>query len=152
MPEWVNQLITSIMPYVVTIVTAIAGYVAIKIKSKFEEKINTETKKEVAEATVKYVQQVYDTLEGKEKFKKALETMLTWLNEKGINITEAEATILIEASVKGFKEGWSNNTLPTCTAGLLQVGEVKETEFTTVATEGSDTMEMNEQQPNADAE
>ena len=146
MPEWVNQIITSVMPYVVTIVTAIAGYVAIKIKSKFEEKINTETKKEVAEATVKYVQQVYDTLGGKEKFQKALETMVTWLNEKGINITEAEATILIEASVKGFKEGWYN--MPTATAGLLQVGET-----TTTSTENeTTTIEMNEQQSDADAE
>ena len=106
--EAANQLVSAIMPYVITIVTAIFGYLAVRIKSKFDEKINTETKKSVIEETVKYVQQVYETLDGKEKLQKALETSIEWLNEKGIKITEAEATILIEASIKGFKEGWTS--------------------------------------------
>ena len=104
--ENVNQIVNAIMPYVITIVTAIAGYVAVVIKNKFEEKVNTQTKKDVVEATVNYVQQVYSALDGKEKLQKALETSIQWLNEKGINITEAEATILIEAAIKGAKEGW----------------------------------------------
>ena len=95
------------MPYVITIVTAIFGYLAVRVKAKFDEKINTETKRAVIEDTVKYVQQVYETLDGKEKLQKALETSIEWLNQKGIKITEAEATILIEAAVKGFKEGWT---------------------------------------------
>lgn len=106
--ENLNQIMSAIMPYVVTIVTAIFGYIAVKVKAKFEEKINTETKKEVVEATVKYVQQVYETLDGPDKLQKALETSIEWLNEKGIKITEAEATILIEAAVKGFKDGWES--------------------------------------------
>ncbi len=110
--EQVNQIITALMPYVVTIVTAIAGYVALKIKNKFEEKINTDTKKEVVEATVKYVQQVYEALDGKEKLQKALETSVEWLEEKGITITEAEATILIEAAIKGFKASWYTPVTP----------------------------------------
>ncbi len=105
--ENVNQLVTAIMPYVITIVTAIFGYLAVRVKAKFDEKINTETKRAVIEDTVKYVQQVYETLDGKEKLQKALETSIEWLNQKGIKITEAEATILIEAAVKGFKEGWT---------------------------------------------
>ena len=76
MPEQVNQVVTAIMPYVVTIVTAIFGYIAVVIKKKLTEKLDTDTKKEVAESTVKYVQQLYETLNGKEKFQKALETMV----------------------------------------------------------------------------
>lgn len=105
--ENLNQIVSAIMPYVVTIVTAIFAYLAVKVKAKFDEKINTETKREVIEATVKYVQQVYETLDGKDKLQKALDTSIQWLNEKGIKITEAEATILIEAAIKGFKEGWT---------------------------------------------
>lgn len=108
--EYVNQIVEAIMPYVVTIVTAIAGYVAVKIKNKYVEKANTDTKKQVVEDTVKYVQQLYETLDGKEKFQKALETATEWLNEKGIGTTEAELTILIESAVKGFKEGWTTAT------------------------------------------
>lgn len=105
--ETVNQIITAIMPYVITIVTALAGYLATRISKKFEEKINTQTKKEVAEATVNYVQQVYETLDGKDKLKKALETSVEWLNQKGIKVTEAEMTILIESAIKGAKQGWN---------------------------------------------
>lgn len=139
MPEQVNQIMTAIMPYVVTIITTLFGYLAVVIKKKITERLDTETKREVAEATVKYVQQLYETMNGKEKFQKALETMVEWLNEKGIKVTEAEATILIESSVKGFKDGWYNNTTNT-TSGFLQVGEVTSTENETI------TVEMNEQQ------
>lgn len=104
--ETLNQIVEAIMPYVVTIVTAIAGYVAVVIKNKITEKLNTQTKKEVAEATVNYIQQVYASLNGEEKLQKALDTVITWLNEKGISTTEAEARILIEAAIKGFKESW----------------------------------------------
>ena len=115
--EQLNQFVEALMPYVITIVTAIAGYVAVVVKNKIAEKINTQTKKEVVEATVKYVQQLYETLDGKEKFQKALETSTEWLNEKGIKITETEASILIEAAVKGFKEGWTTPVLPEATTG-----------------------------------
>lgn len=139
MPEQVNQIVTAIMPYVVTIVTAIFGYLAVVIKKKLTEKLDTDTKREIAESTVKYVQQLYESLDGKEKFKKALDTMIEWLNEKGIKITEAEATILIEASVKGFKDSW--NTLPICTSGFLQVGDAT----TTTTNNETITINMDEQ-------
>ena len=105
--EQLNQIMNAIMPYVVTIVAALFSYLAVRVKAKFDEKINTETKRQVIADTVKYVQQVYETLDGKEKLQKALDTSIEWLNEKGIQITEAEATILIEAAIKGFKEGWT---------------------------------------------
>lgn len=125
--EQLNQIISALMPYVITIVTAIAGYVALKVKNKFEEKINTETKKEVVEATVKYIQQVYEALDGKEKLQKALETSIEWLNEKGISITEAEATILIEAAIKGFKDSWET---PKAIEAPAEEVTVKESEIT----------------------
>ena len=126
--ENVNQIVNAIMPYVITIVTAIAGYVAVVIKNKFEEKVNTQTKKDVVEATVNYVQQVYSALDGKEKLQKALETSIQWLNEKGINITEAEATILIEAAIKGAKEGWlSTEAKQLEVDSMKQLNEVGQT-------------------------
>lgn len=106
-----NQIINAIMPYVVTIVTAIFAYLAVRIKTKLEEKLNTQAKKEVAEATVNYIQQVYSTLDGKEKLQKALETATEWLESKGIKVSEAEMTILIEAAIKGAKEGWATQKI-----------------------------------------
>ena len=124
--EQLNQIINALMPYVITVVTAIAGYVALKIKSKLDEKINTETKREVVEATVLWVQQVYEVLDGKEKLQKALTASIEWLNEKGIKITEAEATMLIEASIKGFKDSWSTPALIEGTVEESTETEVKE--------------------------
>lgn len=124
--EQLNQIINALMPYVITVVTAIAGYVALKIKSKLDEKINTETKREVVEATVLWVQQVYEALDGKEKLQKALTASIEWLNEKGIKITEAEATMLIEASIKGFKDSWSTPALIEGTVEESTETEVKE--------------------------
>lgn len=129
--ENVNQIIDAIMPYIITVVTAIFGYVAWVIKSKLSQKIDTETKKEVIGETVKYVQQVYETLDGKEKLQKALETSIEWLNEKGIKITEAEATILIESAIKGFKSGWTTEkTLPESIEAEVKEPVVKESEVT----------------------
>ena len=99
------------MPYVVTIVTAVFAYLAVRIKTKLEEKLNTQAKKEVAEATVNYIQQVYSALDGKEKLQKALETATEWLESKGIKVSEAEMTILIEAAIKGAKEGWATQKI-----------------------------------------
>lgn len=125
--ENVNQIISAIMPYVITIVTAIFGYVAVAIKNKLSKKIDTDTKKEIIGETVKYVQQVYETLDGKEKLRKALDTSIEWLNEKGIQITEAEATILIESAIKGFKEGWvTEKALTECSETVVKESEITE--------------------------
>lgn len=107
----VNQIIEAIMPYVVMIVTAIAGYVAVTIKNKLAEKLDTQTKKDVAEATVNYIQQVYEALDGKAKMEMALDTATQWLNEKGIKVSETELTILLEAAIRGAKEGWATQKI-----------------------------------------
>ena len=107
--EIVNSLIHTLMPYVITIVGALAGYVAVSIKNKLDEKLNTDTKRTIAKQTVQYVQQVYQTLNGPEKLDKAINTFVELLNEKGIKVTEVETRVLIESAVKSFKDSWENN-------------------------------------------
>nr|DAK38271.1 MAG TPA: holin [Caudoviricetes sp.] len=111
--EIVNSLIHTLMPYVITIVGALAGYVAVSIKNKLDEKLNTDTKRTIAKQTVQYVQQVYQTLNGPEKLDKAINTFTELLNEKGIKVTEVETRVLIESAVKSFKDSWENNTEET---------------------------------------
>ena len=107
--EIVNSLIHTLMPYVITIVGALAGYVAVSIKNKLDEKLNTDTKRTIAKQTVQYVQQVYQTLNGPEKLDKAINTFVELLNEKGIKVTEVETRVLIESAVKSFKDSWETN-------------------------------------------
>lgn len=111
--EIVNSLIHTLMPYVITIVGALAGYVAVSIKNKLDEKLNTDTKRTIAKQTVQYVQQVYQTLNGPEKLDKAINTFTELLNEKGIKVTDVETRVLIESAVKSFKDSWENNTEET---------------------------------------
>ena len=107
MPEGIlEEVIAILLP---AIATLLAGWFAIlgnKIKAAYTQKVNTETKKEVVEATVKYVQQVYKALDGAEKLDKAVERSSIILTEKGIPISEAELTMLIESAVYGLKQGW----------------------------------------------
>ena len=87
-----------------TILTAIASFIGVKVKNIYEKYINDKTKKSVVESTVKYVEQIYSDLKGEEKLKKAQDNILTLLNEKGINITELEMNVLIEATCNSFKK------------------------------------------------
>lgn len=115
MVEVLDQVIAILLP---AIATLLAGWFAIlgnKIKAVYTEKANTQTKKEVVDATVRYVQQVYKALDGAEKLEKAIERSSIILTEKGIPISEAELTMLIESAVYGLKQGWfivDEETLP----------------------------------------
>lgn len=118
--ETLNQIMSALTPYLVTLVTAFAAYVVAIIKKKLTEKLDTQTKKDIAEATVNYVEQVFEDLDGKEKLQKALETSTQWLNEKGIKVTEAEMTMFIEAAIKGAKQGWNEQKLQEASVKALE--------------------------------
>lgn len=94
-----------ILEIIVAILTGVASFIGMKIKKIYEDHINTKTKKDVVDTTVKYVEQVYKDIHGQEKLIKAKEKALEWLNEKGISISDTELEILIEASVNGFNNG-----------------------------------------------
>lgn len=102
-----NELMIELQPIImnaaVVILTAIGSYVGLRVKTFIKEKTDTETKKKVVETTCKYVEQLYFDLEGEAKLKKAKESILEQLNEKGVTITELELDVLIEATVNGFK-------------------------------------------------
>lgn len=104
-----ENILETIQPYIleiiVAILTGVASFIGMKIKKVYEDHINTKTKKDVVDTTVKYVEQVYKDIHGQEKLIKAKEKALEWLNEKGISISDTELEILIEASVNGFNNG-----------------------------------------------
>ena len=66
----------------------------------------TEKKKEIAKEVVKFTEQVYKTLQGKEKLEKAMEAMSQMLAEKGIHITALEMQVLLEAAVAEFNKAF----------------------------------------------
>ena len=97
-----KDIIMNILPIVLgTIGTFILGL----IKAKYAEYINTDTKKEIAMLTVRYVEQVFTALHGKDKLEKAKSTFVDMLNEKGIKVSEDEINMLLEAAVHKMNEG-----------------------------------------------
>lgn len=98
-----------LLPILVTALTTIMSYVGLRLKAAYEKHIDTKEKEAVVKNTVQYIEQVFGALKGSEKLEKAKITALDWLNEKGIEISDAELTILIESSVKALKGGFYGN-------------------------------------------
>lgn len=104
--EVVNQLIQILLPILATFLTGLFTYIGTRLKNAYEQKVNTETAKVVVENAVRFVEQVYKDLHGKEKLEKAVEQVSQVLASKGINLSEAEINMLIESAVYGLNEGW----------------------------------------------
>ena len=84
------------------ILTAVFGVLGYGAKQIYINHINDETKRSIAVATVKFVEQVWKTLHGADKLNKALETAETLLKKKGITFDAEEMKVLIEAAVAEF--------------------------------------------------
>lgn len=84
-----------------------------KMKKITEE---LENKREIVDAVVLFVQQVYTLSDGGEKFAIAYGTIAEWLTDKGLSFTDNELKSLIESSIKLFKrefgEDWNEKINP----------------------------------------
>lgn len=107
--EFINEYGTMIL---YTLITAIAGYIGLWIKSLYTKYINDKTKKDVVETCVKAVEQLYKDLHGEAKYNEVVISVSEMLAAKGITITELEIKMLIEAAVGEFNNvfGKADNT------------------------------------------
>ena len=76
------------------------------IKKAYTKYVDTKTKKEIVDSTVKYIEQIYKgvMISNEDKLSKAKEKALEWLNSKGLKISDTELDILIESAVNGLKK------------------------------------------------
>lgn len=108
--QFINEYGTTIL---YTILTALAGYIGIWVKSLYTKYINDKTKRDVVKTCVSAVEQLYKDLHGEEKYNKVVESVSEMLMEKGITITDLELKMLIEAAVGEFNEVF--NSTPAIT-------------------------------------
>lgn len=101
-----NQLLDILLPVLATFLTGLFTYIGTRLKKVYEEKVNTETAKNVVEDAVRFVEQVYTDLHGQEKLEKTTAQVVEVLQSKGISISEAEINMLIESAVYGLNKGW----------------------------------------------
>lgn len=88
-----------ILPAIVAVLTALAGYIGTQIKRLYEKYVNDKVKQDVVRTCVKAAEQLYRDLSGPEKLEKAKEGIVEMLNEKGIPISEMEMDLLIESGI-----------------------------------------------------
>lgn len=101
-----NQVLDILLPILATFLTGLFTYIGTRLKKVYEEKVNTETAKNVVEDAVRFVEQVYKDLHGQEKLEKTTAQVVEVLQSKGISISEAEINMLIESAVYGLNKGW----------------------------------------------
>lgn len=94
---------------IAVIVTSIFGILGVVVKNMVKKYLDDETKQKVAKTVVKFVEQCFTELHGKEKFDAALLRATELLNEKGIACSALELETLIEAAVAEFNEAFKKN-------------------------------------------
>lgn len=102
MKEILLVILNGLIPTIVTLLAGVLTWLGLKINKYLTEKERNEIIKSIIENTVKYVEQVYKDIHGPEKLEQAKEIAFMWLNEKGIEIGDAELTILIESFVNAI--------------------------------------------------
>lgn len=83
---------------IMLIITGLATWIG----TTYKNYITLKQKKDIVEATVKYVEQTSTNLNSREKFSKAKEKSIIWVKEKGIKISDTELEVLIESCVHEF--------------------------------------------------
>lgn len=92
-----------ILSAVITALASALGVLAKKIWDRtVGNKIKDETKKDLAETVVKYVEQVYSDIHGEDKLDAALEAFSKMLSQKGIEISELEMRVYLESALANF--------------------------------------------------
>lgn len=99
-----------ILSAVITAVASALGVLAKKIWDKVAgDKIKDETKKDLAETVIKYVEQVYKDIHGEEKLEAALDAFANMLAQKGISISELEMRVYLEAALAKFNDAFTKS-------------------------------------------
>lgn len=101
MSDFVNIVL---VPVLGTVITAIVGYLGVKIKSLLERWTQDKMMRDAAETCVRAVEQLYKDLHGAEKFQVCVNNLTEMLAEKGIHVTDLEIKMLVESAVQKLNE------------------------------------------------
>lgn len=101
-----NELLNQIMPYIMIILTAIAGYLATRIKAFVDARVDKDNQERLMgfiSLTVDYVEQIGIDLKAEEKFQLAKSKIIIWIRQKGLSVSDEEIEVLIEAFVHNLR-------------------------------------------------
>lgn len=104
MSNYLTQIILAIF-------LAVAAYLGAQAKNLYRKYITTEIKQNVVKTAVRFVEQVYKDIHGKEKLEAAMARASELLAEYGIQISEYELVSMIESAVAEFNDAFWRNEL-----------------------------------------
>ena len=87
-----------------TILTALAGTLALALKKLATKYINAKIMRDIARTVVQGVEQLYKDMSGEEKLGMALAAASEMLAAQGITVTDLELRMLLEAAVGEFND------------------------------------------------
>lgn len=97
-----EQIVKAAKELITAAVIAFFGWLGVQAKSLYNKYVTTKIKQDICRTTVRYVEQVYKDVHGREKMRKAMEKATVLLADYGIHISETELSALLEAAVNEF--------------------------------------------------
>ena len=102
MSNYITQIILAIF-------LAFAAFLGAQIKALYNKYVTTEVKQAVCRTAVRFVEQVYVDIHGRDKLEKAMIKASELLAENGLSISETELIAMLEAAVNEFNNAfWKN--------------------------------------------
>ena len=101
--EIINMYGAEIIGTLLVTLFGIFGMVAKSLAAKY---LDNDTKRSLAKIVVQFVEQTYKELHGEDKLNEALVVFSDLLMEKGINASETEMMVLLEAAVGEFNKAF----------------------------------------------
>ena len=101
--EIINMYGAEIIGTLLVTLFGIFGMVAKSLAAKY---LDNDTKRSLAKIVVQFVEQTYKELHGEDKLNAALVVFSDLLMEKGINASETEMMVLLEAAVGEFNKAF----------------------------------------------
>jgi hypothetical protein len=136
---WKQIILEGLQGIIGIVITVLLAFV----RKKYSQYVNTETKQKLVNDVVYYTEQVFKTLHGKEKLEKAKSTLITMLNDKGINFTEEELNVLIESAVNQLNLA-QGSLISTTTTETSETVEEISTDVEEISTDVEETTETEE--------
>lgn len=104
MQEIFDVITANLSEIIITALVGVISYVLTTIGNKIKKTLDDKRISNFVDETVKCINQAYQALTNQEKYEKAQEDIIEWLETEGLKITESKLKILIESAVAKNKK------------------------------------------------
>lgn len=104
MQEFINLIVSNLSEIIITGLIGVVSYILTTIGNKVKKWLDDQRIEKIADETIKCINQAYSTLSNEEKYEKAKQDIIEWIESEGLRITESKIKILIESAVANNKK------------------------------------------------